>query len=86
MRIVKFEQTPNPNAMRVMLDTELPAGTSYNVTKSDAATAPEPLASLLNVDGVQGIYHVMDFMAIERSGDVEWDTILADIEAAMSKQ
>lgn len=86
MKIVKVEQTPNPNAMRVMLDTELPAGTSYNVTKNDAATAPEPLASLLSVDGVQGIYHVMDFMAIERSGDVDWDTILADIEVVMSKQ
>lgn len=86
MKIVKVEQTPNPNAMRVMLDTELPAGTSYNFTKADAATAPEPLASLLTIHGVQGIYHVMDFMAIERSGDAEWEEILTEIEAVMSKQ
>lgn len=85
MKVVKVEQTPNPNAVRVKLDTELPTGESYNYKKADAATASEPMASLLNVNGVQGIYHVMDFMAVEKSGDVEWDDIIADIESIMSK-
>ena len=63
--------------MRVVFDTELPSGTSHNYRKSDAETASEPAASLLKVDGINGIYHVMNFMAIEKDPDVEWDEILA---------
>ena len=85
MKIVAIEQTPNPNSMRVVLDTELPSGTSYNYKKSDAETAVEPAASVLKINGVNGIYHVMNFMAVERSGDVEWEEILPAIEAVIPK-
>lgn len=85
MKIVAIEQTPNPNSMRVVLDTELPSGTSYNYKKSDVDTAVEPAASVLKINGVNGIYHVMNFMAVERSGDVEWEEILPAIEAVIPK-
>lgn len=81
MKIVTIDPTPNPNSMRIVVDTELPSGTSHNFTKRDAESAPEPLASLLNINGIRGIYHVMNFMAVERSGDVEWKEILADVKA-----
>ena len=67
MKILSIEPTPNPNSMRIVLDTELPSGTSHNYTKNDAETADEPIASLLNIDGIKGIYHVMNFMAVERT-------------------
>ncbi|MHA6260845.1 NifU N-terminal domain-containing protein [Sporosarcina sp. CAU 1771] len=85
MKILSIEPTPNPNSMRIVMDTELPTGTSFNLKKSDADTATEPMASLLKVNGINGIYHVMNFMAVERSGDVEWDTILADVQAIIPK-
>lgn len=85
MKILSIEPTPNPNSMRIVLDTELPAGTSFNLKKGDAEAASEPMASLLNVNGVNGIYHVMNFMAVERSGDVEWEAILAEIQAIIPK-
>lgn len=85
MKIVAIEQTPNPNSMRVVLDTELPSGTSYNYKKSDVGTAEEPAASVLKINGVNGIYHVMNFMAVERSSDVEWEEILSAIEAVIPK-
>ncbi|MCZ2258276.1 NifU N-terminal domain-containing protein [Sporosarcina sp. G11-34] len=86
MKIISIEQTPNPNSMRIVLDTELPSGTSHNYMKKDAETASEPAASLLNIDGIKGIYHVMNFMAVERSGDVEWEDILANIESIIPKK
>ena len=85
MKIVSIEQTPNPNSMRIVLDTELPSGTSNNYKKSDAGTADEPISSLLNIDGINGIYHVMNFMAVEKSGDVEWEDILAEVQAVIPK-
>lgn len=86
MKITAIEATPNPNSMRIVLDTELPSGTSHNYKKKDAETAVEPAASVLKVNGVNGIYHVMNFMAVERDSDVEWDEILANIETIIPKK
>lgn len=80
LKIVKIEQTPNPNSMRIVLNTELPNGTSHNYTKADANTASEPIKSLLNLEGIKGIYHVMNFMAVEKSDDVEWEEISPRIQ------
>jgi len=66
--------------MKIVLDTELPAGTSYNYKKTDAAEAPHPLSALLNIHGIRGIYHVMNFMAVERVGNVAWEEILASVQ------
>jgi hypothetical protein len=86
MKIISIEATPNPNSMRVVFDTELPSGTSHNYRKSDAEKASEPAASLLKVDGINGIYHVMNFMAIEKDPGVEWEEILAKVETVIPKQ
>ena len=86
MKIISIEQTPNPNSMRIVFDTELPAGTSHNYKKSDAETASEPAASILKINGVEGIYHVMNFMAVERNGEVDWDIIIPEIEKIIENQ
>lgn len=80
MKIITIEPTPSPNSMKIILDTELPAGTSFNYKKADAETAEHPMSELLQVNGVRGIYHVMNFMAIERVGNVPWEAILKDIQ------
>lgn len=85
MKITSIEATPNPNSMRVVFDTELPAGESHNYHKRDADSATEPAASILKLTGVNGIYHVMNFMAIEKAPDVEWEDILPSIEAIIPK-
>lgn len=81
MKIISIEQTPNPNAMRVVLSTELPAGESNNYSKGDAQKVNEPFASLLKIDGLKGIYHVMNFMAVEKDSTVEWEEIIPNIQA-----
>lgn len=86
MNILTIEPTPNPNSMRIVVDTELPSGTSHNYMKRDAETAPEPISALLNIEGIRGIYHVMNFMAVEKSGDAEWDALLTEIEAIIPKK
>ena len=86
MKIVTVEPTPSPNSMKIVLDTELPAGTSHNYKKSDAETAPHPMSALLNINGIRGIYHVMNFMAVERAGNVAWEAILADVQAVFNEE
>lgn len=83
MKITAIERTPNPNSMRVVFDTELPGMESFNYKKSDAETAQEPAASILKLEGIEGIYHVMNFMAVEKNGDVEWEVLVPQIEKAV---
>ncbi|MBE1554717.1 conserved virulence factor C family protein [Sporosarcina limicola] len=86
MKIVTIEPTPSPNSMKVVLDTELPSGTSHNYKKVDAETASHPISALLAINGIKGIYHVMNFMAVERVGNVAWESILADVQAVFNDE
>lgn len=86
MKIVTIEPTPSPNSMKIIVDTELPAGTSHNYKKADAETAPHPMSALLNINGIRGIYHVMNFLAVERAGNVAWEVILADVQAIFNEE
>ena len=86
MNIVTIEPTPSPNSMKIVLDSELPMLESHNYKKEDAAMAPEPVAQLLKINGIKGIYHVMNFMAVERSGNVQWETILAEVRNVFNEE
>ncbi|MGG0644464.1 virulence factor [Sporosarcina gallistercoris] len=85
MNIVSIEPTPSPNSMKIVLDTELPMLETHNYKKEDASSAPEPVAQLLKITGIKGIYHVMNFMAIERAGNVQWETILAEVRQVFNE-
>lgn len=86
MNIVAIEPTPSPNSMKIVVDTELPMLESHNYKKEDAASAPEPIGRLLNIKGIKGIYHVMDFLAVERAGNVAWETILAEVRNVFNEE
>lgn len=86
MKIKAIEPTPSPNSMKIVLDTALPEGTSHNYKKADEEQAAEPIRSLLAIKGVKGIYHVLDFMAVERIGNVPWETILAEVRSILNEE
>lgn len=85
MKIVTIEPTPSPNSMKLIVDEELPMGVSYNYKKEDAEHAPYPVSEMLSIKGVKGIYHVMDFMAIERVGTIAWEDILSEVQGVFNK-
>ncbi|GEN82615.1 hypothetical protein SLU01_09270 [Sporosarcina luteola] len=86
MRIVTIEPTPSPNSMKIILDEELPMGTSHNYKRDDAGTAPHPVSELLSIKGIKGIYHVMNFMAVERIGNVAWEDILSELQSVFNEE
>ncbi len=79
MRIVAIEPTPSPNTMKVILNEELPAGKSNNYKKDTIDTAPTIIKEVLNIEGVKGVYHVADFLAVERNAKYDWPGILAQV-------
>lgn len=85
MNIKSIEPTPSPNTMKVTLDEALPAGKSNNYKREDAASAPPLIKAILEIDGVKGVYHVADFIAVERNGRFTWQEILPQVRAVFGE-
>ena len=62
--------------MKINLDKELPMGKSHNYKKDSMEGAPEIVQKVLEIEGVKGVYHVADFLAIERNAKYDWREIL----------
>jgi hypothetical protein len=71
--------------MKINLDEELPMGKSNNYKKDSAAGAPEVVVKILDIDGVKGVYHVADFLAVERNAKYDWKVILPEVRKAFGE-
>ncbi len=85
MKIITIEPTPSPNSMKIVVDTELPFGKSYNFTKDNKEQATGEAAAILAIEGVKGVYHVADFFAVERNAKYAWEGILASIRQVLGE-
>ncbi|MEO4052834.1 virulence factor [Solibacillus sp. CAU 1738] len=85
MKIITIEPTPSPNSMKIVIDQELPFGKSYNYTKDNIGEASEAIQAIFAVEGVKGIYHVADFLAVERNAKFAWEGILSSIRQALGE-
>ncbi|MCM3114542.1 conserved virulence factor C family protein [Neobacillus sp. MER 74] len=86
MRIKAIEPTPSPNTMKIILDEELPMGKSHNYKKETAADAPARIQAILQIDGIKGVYHVADFLAIERNAKYDWKELLPQVRQAFGEK
>ncbi len=85
MKILKIEPTPSPNTMKVILDEELAAGKSTNYKPETAEHAPDVIKAILTIEGIKGVYHVADFIALERNGRYDWQEVLPKVRAAFGE-
>ncbi|WP_028784292.1 conserved virulence factor C family protein [Thalassobacillus devorans] len=84
MKIVSIEPTPSPNSMKINLDEELPAGDTYNFKQGDdLQEAPDHIKSLLAIEGVKSLYHVMDFIALDRNPRASWEDVLPRVREVL---
>ncbi|MBM7571010.1 conserved virulence factor C family protein [Aquibacillus albus] len=80
MKITSIEPTPSPHSMKINLDEKLPDGESRNYKLNDnLEQAPKYVQQLFTIDGVKGLYHVVDFIALERHPKVAWESILPEV-------
>jgi hypothetical protein len=86
MKIKSIEPTPSPNTMKVLLTEELPSGKSNNYKKEQAKEAPSIIGEILHIEGVKGVYHVADFLAVERNAKYDWKDILAQVRQAFGEE
>ncbi|MBH8606687.1 conserved virulence factor C family protein [Thermoactinomyces sp. CICC 10521] len=85
MKIVSVEPTPSPNVMKLNLDESLEPGKSYNVSREKQEGAPDYLRKLVAIDGVTGVFQVLDFISLERHPKADWETVLAAARAVLGE-
>ncbi|WP_040208511.1 conserved virulence factor C family protein [Neobacillus jeddahensis] len=86
MKIKAIEPTPSPNTMKINLDQELPMGKSHNYKKDTAADGPAIIQAILQIDGIKGVYHVADFLAVERNAKYDWKDLLPQVRQAFGEK
>ncbi|MGD6961487.1 conserved virulence factor C family protein [Fictibacillus phosphorivorans] len=86
MKITGIEPTPSPNSMKINLTETLPGSERYNYKKDEAENAPEFIQKILKVDGVKSIYHVADFIALERNPRAKWEDVLAGVRSVFGQE
>jgi hypothetical protein len=86
MNIVNIEPTPSPNTMKIVLDESLPKNESRNFNQSNVDQSPEYAKKLLAVEGVKGLYHVANFIALERNAKIDWKQILPHVRQVFGEQ
>lgn len=78
MKIVTIEPTPSPNSMKIVVNEPLPDRKSFHY-KSIDETTPPLMKKLLAIEGVKALYHVADFIALDRHPKVAWEQILPKV-------
>ncbi|WP_188455946.1 conserved virulence factor C family protein [Virgibacillus oceani] len=87
MKIVSIEPTPSPYSMKINLDEQLADGKTENYKlDDDLSTAPSYILELFNINGVKGIYRVINFIALERNPRVAWEEILPDVRNVLGSR
>ncbi|WP_078409670.1 conserved virulence factor C family protein [Priestia abyssalis] len=86
MKIKSIEPTPSPNTMKINLDEELSGGKSNNYNEKNAEGAPPVIQDILKIEGVKGVYHVADFLAVERNAKYDWKQILPQVRSTFGEE
>ncbi|WP_028551827.1 virulence factor [Paenibacillus sp. UNC451MF] len=77
MKLISIEPTPSPNSMKLNVDEVLQRGIRLTYKANQADEAPEPLKSLLAIEGVRSLFRTADFIALDRAPSADWAAILA---------
>jgi hypothetical protein len=85
MFIISIEPTPSPNTMKLTLSESLGESARNNYTEKNKAEAPHYIQQLFDIEGVKGVYHVADFIAIDRHPKVDWKGILPQVRAVFGE-
>ena len=85
MPIIEFEETPNPDALRVQSGQQFTSGAGFDFDRS--SSEPHPLATeLLAIDGIDRVMIARDFVTVVRSGaPVTWDALRPQIALVLTE-
>jgi len=87
--VTEFQDTPNPNALKCVVDhpiaaIETPGIRSYQSAAAAAAAADPFAAAILAVPGVVGVLINPAWVSISKSPDAEWKQVKPALKKVLS--
>jgi hypothetical protein len=81
-RVIRYQETPNPNAVKCVLDR--PAGRGVrSYFKAEDAAGDALAAALFAVPGVTNLLINGDWITVSKRPEADWKKIKAGVEAAL---
>ena len=81
---IKIEPTPSPNTMKIVL-SEKRADNQSNTYTEVKTSQPDFINDLLQIKDVKSIFHVIDFLAIDKYPKANWEEVLPQITASLKR-
>ncbi|GAB4546163.1 MAG: hypothetical protein Tsb0013_04760 [Phycisphaerales bacterium] len=85
--VTRFETTPNPRAMKCLLSpAPAPVGSglrSYSEVSAARAAEDELACVLLEIDGVERVMVLQDFVTVTRREDAKWSALKPALKRAL---
>ena len=78
------QQTPNPNALKLLLDAEISAN-PLSFRSADEAKSNPLAAELMAIKGVTSVLILRDFVTINRSPGTRWADITSKAKRILAK-
>lgn len=75
-KIREIERTPNPDAMRFVLDEPLTNGVTRSYESMMEAEDDELASALFNIESVINVYYVDKFVTVTQDGSAVWSELL----------
>ncbi|TDM13250.1 conserved virulence factor C family protein [Macrococcus lamae] len=85
MKILKIEPTPSPNTLKIVLDYQRDDNKSRTYKVVDSSN-PEFINGLLAIEDIQSVFHVMDFIAVDKSPKSNWEQLLPQIKQLFDEE
>ena len=82
-RVTRYEETPNPNALKCILDRPI-SDHPKSFRTPDAATGDALAESLFAVDGVAVLLMNGDWITITKSPDANWKAVKVGVERVLA--
>ncbi len=89
LRVIRYEETPNPNAIKAVLDRSsgdpLPAPLATRSFRSAQEAAADPLAAqFLAVRGVSAILLGAGWLTVNKTPEADWRSIKVAVEGILA--
>ena len=83
LKLLSIETTPNPNSMKLNLDETLAKGVAITYTHENLGDCPTYIGKILAIPGVNSVFRLADFMAIQRKPTAGWEDILSQARGVL---
>ncbi len=78
---IYFESSPNPNSLKFVVNFMLfPAGESYDFPNSESASYAPLAQKLFELDYVDRVFYMSNFVTITKNTNQDWDQIKQEIK------